>query len=146
MGAAETSATFGIVFDALAVLFSGGHCPKPGCIGEVAAGDYVLSHDDGTSLYSIAAYVWHDDFDDVGLVADTARVAGACDVVISHILHDTLNDETGGRTIDNTRAWNIDVWIAPAEGRKPDRASAGQAAQPEGQPPAGGDAAREASQ
>lgn len=32
----------------------------------------------------------------------------------------------------------------PATGRKPDRASAGQAAPPEGQPPAGGDTAREA--
>lgn len=34
--------------------------------------------------------------------------------------------------------------LRPAAGRKPNRASAGQAAPPEGQPPAGGDPAREA--
>lgn len=35
-------------------------------------------------------------------------------------------------------------WCRPAGGRKPDRAPAGQAAPPEGQPPPGGDTAREA--
>ena len=38
----------------------------------------------------------------------------------------------------------VEFLVRTAEGRKPDRASAGQAAPPEGQPPAGGDAAREA--
>lgn len=114
----KTNRAFHAIFDALAALFSGGTCPTPSrSIGEIAAGSFVCTTHDGGNMYEISAYVWRDDFDDVGLVADTARAAGASDVVISHVIHDTLNDETGGRTVDGSRAWQISVHIMPDVGR-----------------------------
>lgn len=137
-----TNQIFHRVFDALAMLFSAGKCPGAGSIGEVCAGNFVsLTWQGEAACYDIAASVWRDDFDDVGLVADTARAAGASDVVISHIIHDTLNDETGGRDLGGGRPWMIHILInLPAEGHAPDRASAGVGR------PAGGPSAREADQ
>lgn len=61
-----------------------------------------------------------------------------------HLLRRKLADEPVVIVSERYRGYRL-LWRGlSAEGRKPDRASAGQAAPPERQPPAGGGAAREA--
>jgi hypothetical protein len=110
-----TNVTFHAVFDALATLFSGGGCPKPGCIGEVAAGNFLChGHSGERNVYILSAYVWNDSFNDHALVEKVAREAGADDVTIAHVLHDPENLTVNGMTEDGARAWDIIIGIKPA--------------------------------
>ena len=61
------------------------------------------------------------------------------------IIHDPSLTDAGIVGPCDDGMFHIEWLVLSAEGRKPDWASAGQAAPPEGQPPAGGEAAREAS-
>lgn len=95
------------VRDALRDHLSGGGCPTAGAIGECAAIDHLTSAQDGYDVYTAAIYIWRDSFDDPAQLAAWLHAAGAVDVRIAHVLLDEVNGDLDGRTIDNTRAWDV---------------------------------------
>lgn len=79
-----------------------GRCPQSGCIGECAAIDETTP-----GVWWAALYIWDDNFNDSTLVAKWFHDAGAVDVLVSHVLYDSANDDRDGRCFDGVRAWHV---------------------------------------
>lgn len=79
-----------------------GRCPSAGCIGECAAIDET-----GPGNWVAALYIWDKKFNDSTRVAKWFHDAGAKEVVISHVLHDDINDDRDGECFDGARAWHV---------------------------------------
>ena len=79
-----------------------GRCPQSGCIGECAAIDETWP-----GVWWAALYIWDSEFNDSTRVAKWFRDAGAGDVLISHVLHDSANGDVDGKTFDGIRAWHV---------------------------------------
>lgn len=86
-----------------------GRCPTSGCIGECAAIDETAPGD-----WWAALYIWDNEFNDSTRVAQWFYDAGATDVLIRHVLHDSVNDDRDGRCFDGVRAWHVEFRIPPA--------------------------------
>lgn len=79
-----------------------GRCPQSGCIGECAAMDETTP-----GVWWAALYIWDNDFNDSTRVAKWFHDAGAVDVLVSHVLYDSANDDRDGRCFDGVRAWHV---------------------------------------
>lgn len=99
------------VFTALRTFFSGGGCPRPGCIGECAAAARIAELDHG-EVWQAYCYVWNDDFHDSEAVAKVVMAAGGVEPNIAWTLYDGDNGDRKGRTEDGTRAWVV-TWFEP---------------------------------
>ena len=79
-----------------------GRCPTSGCIGECAAMDETTP-----GVWWAALYIWDNEFNDSTRVAKWFHDAGAVDVLVSHVLYDSANDDRDGRCFDGVRAWHV---------------------------------------
>ena len=87
-----------------------GRCPTAGCIGECAA-----IYETSQGNWGAALYIWDKGFNDSTRVAKWFHDAGAIDVVVSHVLYDSVNDDRDGKCIDGARAWDVEFSMAPAQ-------------------------------
>jgi len=79
-----------------------GRCPQSGCIGECAAMDETMP-----GVWWAALYIWDNDFNDSTRVAKWFHDVGAVDVLVSHVLYDSANDDRNGRCFDGVRSWHV---------------------------------------
>lgn len=101
------------VFSALRRFFSGGCCPKPGCIGECAAASVVATRENGKVRVAYC-YIWDAEFDDSEAVANVVIQAGGQEPMVSWTLYDGANGDRKGFTEEGTRAWTVS-WFEPTE-------------------------------
>lgn len=77
-----------------------GTCPTAGSLGECA----VISVDH-RQIWTAVLYIWDDAFNDSAQVAQWFHDGGAAEVVVTHVLHDSVNEDRDGRCCDGGRAW-----------------------------------------
>lgn len=98
-----------------------GACPTAGCLGECAAMDET-----SPGNWWAALYIWDKEFNDSTRVAKWFHDAGATDVLISHVLYDSVNDDRDGKCFDGVRAWHVE-FAMPLNDQAKGPASAGPA-------------------
>lgn len=77
-----------------------GTCPTAGSLGECA----IISVDPSQKSTAVL-YIWDDAFCDSAQVAQWFHDAGAIEVYVTHVLHDSVNGDRDGQCCDGGRAW-----------------------------------------
>jgi len=77
-----------------------GTSPTAGSLGQC-----TIIWVDPDQTWRAVLYIWDDAFNDSAQVAQWFHDAGAEEVYVTHVLHDSVNDDRDGRCCDGGRAW-----------------------------------------
>ncbi|BBF79892.1 hypothetical protein EM6_0469 [Asticcacaulis excentricus] len=72
-------------------------------------------------MFDLYVSIWDEEFNNSGLMAEWLSALGASDVIITHVLHDTMNYDRDGRDTENNfiRNWRVRIFMPDANPSEP---------------------------